>query len=197
MSSNQRPELTLSLITKDFAEYYWLKTELTSFCKKHKLPTSGSKKELTNRIAHFLETGKVLKKKSTKSTTSTFDWNTETLSNQTVITDNYHNSQNVRAFFTEQIGPNFRFSVVFMNWMKVNMGKTLAEAILAWKEIAQLKKTSRSTISPQFEYNQFFRDFFEANPDKTRKEAVMLWNIVKQRKGKHVYRKSDLELLKP
>ncbi len=195
MSFEKRPSLTLSLKSKDFVEYYWLKEELHAFCKEQKLPTSGSKAALTLRIAHFLETGLILKSKRIKATKSTFDWSKEVLSTQTIITDNYQNSQNVRRFFEKKIGPSFKFSVLFMNWMKFNTGKNLGDAITAWREIKLAKKGAKTSIAPQFEYNQYFRDFFEANPDRSRKDARALWNIVKERKGDRVYMDSDLRFL--
>ena len=50
---------TISLT--DFQNYYWLQAELQTFCREHGLPASGSKIEITERISHYLTTGKVLK----------------------------------------------------------------------------------------------------------------------------------------
>ncbi|MGL5913858.1 MAG: DUF6434 domain-containing protein [Bacteroidales bacterium] len=55
---------------------------------------------------------------------SNFDWNVERLTLETIITDNYKNPENVRAFLTTEIGKHFKFNVLFMNWMKQNNGKT-------------------------------------------------------------------------
>ncbi len=57
---NERPELDRQLDSAVFREYYYLKEELVRFCHENGLPTSGGKQELTERIAHYLETGKVL-----------------------------------------------------------------------------------------------------------------------------------------
>ena len=54
-----RPELTCDLDSNAFREYYYLKEELMAFCRNNHLPTSGGKQELTERIACFLDTGKV------------------------------------------------------------------------------------------------------------------------------------------
>lgn len=58
---SERPALTLRLKKRDFLEYYYLKEELVRFCRENGLPASGDKKELTERIAHYLDTGKVKK----------------------------------------------------------------------------------------------------------------------------------------
>ncbi|MCR4641736.1 MAG: SAP domain-containing protein [Lachnospiraceae bacterium] len=58
---SDRPESDTALDGKTFRNYYYLKEELVDFCRKHDLPTAGGKTELTDRIACFLDTGKVLK----------------------------------------------------------------------------------------------------------------------------------------
>ena len=58
---SQRPELNEKLDAATFRSFYYLKQELANFCKENGLPTSGSKAELTDRIAYFLDTGSVLK----------------------------------------------------------------------------------------------------------------------------------------
>ena len=58
---NERPELNIELDTVTFRSFYYLKQELIDFCRENRLPASGSKAELTDRIAYFLDTGSVLK----------------------------------------------------------------------------------------------------------------------------------------
>ena len=57
----QRPELNKGLDAATFRSFYYLKQELADFCTENGLPASGSKAELTDRIAYFLDTGTVLK----------------------------------------------------------------------------------------------------------------------------------------
>lgn len=54
---NERSDLTPQLNAETFRGYYYLKEELEEFCRKNGLQTRGSKIELTQRIAAFLETG--------------------------------------------------------------------------------------------------------------------------------------------
>ena len=56
---NERPILNKDLDGKTFRSFYYLKEELVIFCRENNLPVSGGKLELTDRIAHFLDTGKV------------------------------------------------------------------------------------------------------------------------------------------
>ncbi|WP_154463567.1 MULTISPECIES: SAP domain-containing protein [Eisenbergiella] len=51
---SDRPDLQKDLDSKIFRSYYYLKEELTAFCRAEGLPVSGGKKELTERIARYL-----------------------------------------------------------------------------------------------------------------------------------------------
>ncbi|PCI86492.1 MAG: hypothetical protein COB24_09245 [Hyphomicrobiales bacterium] len=62
-----------------------------------------------------------------------FDWHKITLSKDTVITNNYKNSQNIRWFFTANLGESFKFNIEFMAWIKANSGKTLGDACLQYQ----------------------------------------------------------------
>jgi len=52
-----RPMIDENLDSQTFRNFYYLKEELIAFCRQKGLQTTGGKIELTNRIAHFLETG--------------------------------------------------------------------------------------------------------------------------------------------
>lgn len=193
---DQRPDLNEEITVHDFLDFYWLKEELQSFCRKAGLQNSGSKPEISERIAHFLKTGEKTAAKKKQLPTSKFDWNTEILSTATLITDNYKNTENVRAFFTENIGKHFKFNTLFMNWMKQNAGKTLAEAIEEWKRIHNKKKNNpdEKDIAAQFEYNTYIRDFLKDNPGLSFADTRKYWLLKKQLRGNKKYVKEDLLL---
>ncbi|EEM40794.1 hypothetical protein bthur0004_33320 [Bacillus thuringiensis serovar sotto str. T04001] len=157
-----RPPLTKSISLEDFQNFYWLKAELQTFCREHGLPASGSKIEITERISHYLHTGKILKNSSSQKV-SKASLSYKQLSLQTIITNNHRCSEDVRAFFKEKIGANFRFTVALQKFFKENVGKTYEDALTFWYEENERKKdpTYKTTISAQFEYNRFTRDFFE------------------------------------
>lgn len=117
---SQRPELNTKLDAATFRNFYYLKQELAGFCKENGLPTSGSKAELTDRIAYFLDTGSVLKSTAERKATV----NIGTLTEDTVIEPNIVCSEKHRAFFSEKIGKRFSFNVPFQKWLKANTGKT-------------------------------------------------------------------------
>lgn len=185
-----RPPLTKSISLEDFQNYYWLKAELQTFCREHGLPASGSKTEITERISHYLTTGKVLKNSSVQKV-SKAPLSYKDLSLQTIITKNHRCSEGVRAFFKEKIGTNFRFTVALQKFFKENVGKTYEDAITFWYEENERKKdpTYKTTISAQFEYNRFTRDFFEDpnNKGKAKANAIAAWNEIKTKPGSNAY----------
>ena len=192
---NKRPELNRRISTQDFRSFYWYKDELIFFCTSEKIDKRGGKIELANRIEKFLQTGERIPYQEKKSKTSRFNWNTEKLTVETVITDNYKNTENVRAFFKNQINGKFKFNVKFMNWMKASEGRTLGDAIAQWILIAHEMKTDNTEkqIAPQFEYNTYIRDFLKDNPEKSLQDAIDYWKIKKLKPGNNKYTPSDLK----
>ena len=92
---SQRPELSRALDGAAFRSFYYLKQELADFCKENGLPASGSKAELTDRIAYFLDTGNVLKPAAERKTAV----NIGTFTEDAVIEPNIVCSEKHRAFF--------------------------------------------------------------------------------------------------
>lgn len=184
-------KLNANLDSKTFQEYYYLKSELIDFCRQNNLQTTGGKLELTERIVHFLDTGeRSYAKHATKKVQSIGELTLDTL-----IEPDFVCSEKHRAFYKNQIGPNFSFNVAFQKWLKNNAGKTYADSINAYRQILEDKKKNKPTIDKQFEYNTYIRDFFANNKDKTLKQAIKCWKHKKNQKGHNKYEKTDLEIL--
>ncbi|MBE6764306.1 MAG: hypothetical protein E7546_00300 [Ruminococcaceae bacterium] len=188
---SERPQLSKELDANTFLSFYYLKEELVDFCRENGLPSSGGKAELTDRIAVFLETGKILKASSKRKTASTVGIITE----DTIIEPDIVCSEKHRAFFTEKIGKGFSFNVLFQKWLKSNAGKTYKDAVDAYYRILEEKKKGKATIDKQFEYNTYIRDFFEANPGRSLEEAIVCWKYKKSVQGHNRYERSDLAAL--
>lgn len=185
---NTRPDLNKELDGKTFRSYYYLKEELVDFCRNHNLPVSGGKIELTDRIAYFLDTGKVLETSVKRKITS----NVSLITEYTLVEPNIVCSEKHRAFFIEKIGKSFSFNVLFQKWLKNNAGKTYGDAINAYYQILEEKKKGKTTIDKQFEYNTYIRDFFEDNQGKSLEEAIVCWKYKKSLQGHNRYEQSDL-----
>lgn len=186
-----RPELNIKLDGQTFRSYYYLKEELVDFCRENNLPVSGGKIELTDRIATFLDTGKILKTSKKKKPTVFVHLITE----DTFIEPNIVCSEMHRAFFKEKIGKTFSFNVAFQKWLKENAGKTYGDAIKAYYQILEEKKKGKTKIGKQFEYNTYIRAFFEDNQGKSLEEAIICWKYKKSLQGHNRYEKSDLVAL--
>jgi hypothetical protein len=192
-----RPILDKNISLTDFNDFYWLKEELIKFCKDNHIPSTGGKIEIADRIRSFISTGNVtLNKSKTVKKKSSFNWSTETLTVNTTITDNYKNGENVRAFFIREIGTPFSFNVIFMDWIKQNIGKTLGDAVKEWNKINELKKDKNYTseIAPQFEYNRYMRAFLADNPNLSSKDAMKHWKLKRTKRGTNEYERTDLEM---
>lgn len=185
-----RPSLNKDLNVDVFRDFYWLKEELQTFCRENGISASGSKLEITDRIAIFLETGKIHNPMRRRSS-SPKENQIEELSLDTVITENHRCSQVVRAFFKSVI-PKFHFSTYIQNYFKESVGKTYRDAVDAWYEEEERKKdpSYQKQIGAQFEYNQFTRDYFSdpRNKDKNREDAIEAWNAIKVLPGSNKYK---------
>lgn len=183
-----RPDLNKKLDSKTFRNYYYLKEELIDFCRENGLPVSGGKIEITDRIAHFLDTGEVLSISITKKKAPVISG----IDEDTRIETDFVCSEMHRAFFKEHIGNSFSFNVDFQKWLKSNAGKTYKEAIAAYYDILEEKKRGKTKIDKQFEYNTYIRDFFADNQGKTLEDAIQCWKYKKQLQGHNRYERSDL-----
>lgn len=187
----ERPILDTTMDGNTFRKYYYLKEELVDFCRKNNLPTSGSKVEITERIAHFLDTGKVLKPALKRKKTIDVGM----ISEDTIIEEEFVCSEKHRVFFKSKIGKTFSFIVPFQKWLKSNAGKTYGDAIEAYYHIVEEKKSGKSVIDKQFEYNTYIRDFFENNKGKSLDQAIQCWKYKKSLPGHNRYEESDLSAL--
>lgn len=95
---SERLDLNEKLDGETFRSYYYLKKELVDFCRENNLPVSGGKVELTDRIAYFLDTGKVLETSVKRKAMIDVGLITE----NTRIESNIVCSEKHRAFFKEK-----------------------------------------------------------------------------------------------
>lgn len=189
---SDRPILDKNIDSKIFREFYYLKEELVDFCRKNDLPISGSKLEITERIAEYLDTGLILTAPASRRKTTVLS----TIEKDTIIESEFICSEKHRAFFKEHIGNQFSFNVMFQKWLKNNTGKTYEDAIEAYYQIIEDKKKGKKEIERQFEYNTYIRDFFADNKGKSLDEAIQCWKYKKQKQGHHRYEKEDLAAIK-
>lgn len=175
-----RPVLTPQLSADEFRSFYWLKAELLAFCREQSLSTSGSKADLADRIALFLNTGERLVSVAPTRRLSS-DPLPEVLTRDTIIGSNWRCGERLRAFFLREIGPHFHFNGVMRDFIRQGAGQTLQAAIEAW-QADRAAPRAETDIAPQFEYNRHMRDFFKAHPDQSRQAAIAAWRESKARR---------------
>ena len=194
----QRPDIAAITTGAELKRWYWLKAELLDEIRRRGLRQAGGKFDLLDRLAHFLDTGEPdLPRPPRRKTRSTFDWHTEPLTRDTIITDSYKNTQNVRRFFVQECGPAFRFNRLFMAWMKENAGKTLADAVAEYTRLAQeaAQDGHQSEIAHHNQFNQYTRDFLADNPERGMADVRRAWAWKRSQPsedGRHRYARSDL-----
>lgn len=195
-----RPDISEIGEGAELRRWYWTKDELLGESRRLGLRVSGGKFRLLDRIAHYHDTGaKVFPGDTKPKVTSKFDWHSETLTPETVITDNYRNSQNVRRFFKAHVGEHFKFNIAGMAWMKANVGKTLADAVEAIRALEKeaAKPGFKSKIADHNQFNQYTRDFLADNPEMGMKEVRHYWALKRAQPsedGRHRYDPADLNL---
>lgn len=194
-----RVALTASTSVRGFREFYWLKEELQEFCRRQGLLTSGGKREIAERIEHFLETGERRDRRSAPGQTTGAGRSEPpptlgALSMSTRAPPGFRCTQEARAFFERHLGAAFRFTVTLQRFIKDHPGVTFAEIAEEWKRQHAVRKAGfRPEIAPQFEYNQFTRDFFAdpRNKGRTRQDCIEAWKRTRARRGDNDYRPED------
>ena len=197
---DQRPAIADITTGAELRRWYWLKPELEEHARACGVRHTGGKFTILDRLAHFLDTGETRWPGDTRTAPkSKFDWHSADLTPQTIITDSYRNSQNVRRFFRKHADPGFKFNIAFMNWMKTNTGKTLADAVVEYHRMKaeEAQPGFQSEIAHHNQFNQYTRDFLADNPQMGMKEVRHFWALKKalpSDTGRHVYERSDLDL---
>jgi hypothetical protein len=176
----RRPDITAITQGAGLRRWYWTKDELTAECRRLGMRTTGGKFRLLDRLAHFHETGETIFPDDKKpKVMSRFDWHAADLTPDTIITDSYKNSQNVRRFFKAQIGAHFKFSIASMAWMKENVGRTLGDAVTAIKRLEEAASSSgfQRQIPDGNQFDQYARDFLADNLQMGMKEVRFFWTL--------------------
>lgn len=164
-----RPDILKIATNAELKRRYWLKDELIAAARHHRLKTSDGK----------------------------FDWHRESLTPDTIITDSYKISQNVRRFFISHAGEKIRFCIALMGWIKSNTGRTLADALTQYHRLQgdAAQPEYQTTIKSHNQSNQYMRDFLDDNPDLSTADVRQVWALKRalpSPDGRHTYDASDL-----
>ncbi len=193
----QRPPIEAVGSGAELKDWYWLKTEVMNHARMLGLPVMGAKFDIIGRIADHLD-GKTPAKprRSGREFKGTgFDWHGGKLTQETVITSNYRNTQNVRRFFIAEIGRHFSFNIAFMAWMKANAGKNLKDAAEEWTRVHLMVKAGhKPEIPASNQFNAYTRAFLEDNPGRSMEDVRRFWKLKRSLPGHNRYDRTDLDL---
>jgi hypothetical protein len=166
-----RPPLSSNLSGAELLRWYWLKDELVSLARQLGISTTGGKADLTNRLAAALDGESVAAPKRRRASPPSARLS-EPLHPDTVIPPGQRCSQNLRAFFTQHVGRDFRFDAAMRDFIATGAGQTLADALEHWHATRGLPPPP---IGRQFEFNRFLHDWYAAHPGGGRAEAIAAW----------------------
>ncbi|PPK97449.1 hypothetical protein CLV92_104270 [Kineococcus xinjiangensis] len=164
----QRPAPSPTLSGAELQRWYWLKEELLVLARQLGVPRGGGKQELTARLAAALD-GRSLPPPTPRARTSGAPL-PEPLTPDTVLPPGQRCTQQLRAWFREQVGPGFRFDEPMRT--VVAAGCTLGEALEHWHAT---RERPPADIGEQFELNRFLRRWRSEHPGRSHREALTAW----------------------
>jgi hypothetical protein len=170
VSVTTRPVLDARLSGAELRRWYWLHRELLSLAKTLGVSPSGSKLELTDRLATALD-GQPAPELTRRVRRSQLRG---PLTEATAIPPGQSCSEPLRAFFVDRIGPGFRFDAAMRDFIAGAAGRSLGEAVDHWWAT---RAAPTPTIGPQFELNRFTRAWHLAHPRASRAELLAAWRI--------------------
>jgi SAP domain-containing new25/Domain of unknown function (DUF6434) len=169
--TEQRPPLNSDISGTELLRWYWLKDELAGLARQLGVGAGGGKQELSARLVAALD-GKPVPAAEPARRGSARGMLAGLLTSETVMPAGQRCSQELRQFFTDQIGPGFHFDASMREFITLGEGRTLGDAIQYWH---RTRSQPSADIAPQFELNLFMRDWHAGHPGGTRSEALRAW----------------------
>lgn len=165
-----RPELNSQLSAAEFRSWYWLKSELLAFCRRAGINGTGSKQDLTARIAAHLD-GTVLHIAASLPRKGKMP---SAFTLETVIGEGWRCNRALGDFLRAQCGKGFRFNALVRNLIHTQPGITVADLVDAYLA-GETSDTPVAEIPAQFEYNRHTREFYANNPGASRQQVLKSW----------------------
>ena len=170
---SNRPLLEPSMSSSEFLRWYWLKEELAAFARSLGLRATGSKDAIAARVAAALDGEPAPREAVSTRQRASGAQLTGSLSEATVIPPGQRCSQTLRAWFTEQVGAQFRFDAPMRDFIATADGtSTLGDAVRVWYST---RDRHPDEIGGQFELNRFTRHWYEENPEGSREHLMLAW----------------------
>ena len=166
-----RPPLTPGLSGAELRRWYWLREELAAFARALGVPAGGGKRELTDRLAAHLDGQPVAPAAQRAPAAAPL---AGPLSVSTALPAGQRCTQQLREWFTGEIGPAFRFDGPMREFVGGSAGRTLGDAV---EHRHHTRSQLRREIGEQFELNRFVRAWHREHPDGARADALAAWRV--------------------
>lgn len=193
-----RPKFSGNMSSKTFSNFYWYKEELQNICSEYRLPTYGTKAELTKYIIAFLNGKTAIEikpiRRSRRKANSQLTADNITLDTK-LLGSGFSLNQEARMFFANYFGvEHFTFRKVMGIKMRGvekdgDVRATVADLVKILKDsrLISLDNDEEKT----YQWNSFVRAFRNDSISKKynqpMKVAAIIWKIIKDSDQPKVY----------
>lgn len=178
-----RPEFNKSMRIKDFQSYYWYKTELQQICKKHSLPTTGTKAELTAYIIKLLTGVPVSNIKTTRKIRRKGTLKASSITpNTSILASGFSLNNEARAFFKAYYGLS-QFSFKKSMAIKMREIETTQDKMATVQDLIDVyehpdENLSNNAEEQTYQWNNFVKTFMADDCTKVYRERMIVASIL-------------------
>ncbi|WP_125980710.1 SAP domain-containing protein [Loigolactobacillus iwatensis] len=196
---SEHPKFSNTMPVSEFLEHYWYKTELQTICRQNKLPTFGTKAELTNYLVAFLNDIPSNKIKTVRKVTRQKSLKSYEITPKTkLLNSGFSLNNEARQFFTDYFHTTKFFFKKIMTIKLREVQRTkdvhadVAALIKFYLDDQNHEKSFNNAEESTYQWNNFVRDFCK-DPQSTNysnklKVAAILWQKVKLGRGAKQYK---------
>lgn len=154
----------------ELRRWYWLRSELGALARQLGVSTAGGKAALTDRLAAVLDGHEPPPAPPRPKPAPPLP---TTLTGSTVMPRHQRATQQLRAWFVDQVGAGFHFDAAMRSYIAEG-GHTLEDAAAHWH---RTRSAPAPDIGVQFELNRFSRDWHLAHPGGSHQQMLTAWRI--------------------
>ena len=174
--SVERPAFSRQLSAIEFGRWYWLKSELVDACRVLLVSPTGSKPELTARIAAALSgttVPGVAPRRSRGVMPSRFTLDTR-------ISLGRRCNPALGQFLRTHAGRGFRFNATVRTFVHTQVGEPVS-AIIACYRASVAPGAVKPALPPQLEYNRHMQTYAREHPGASRADVLTAWKARRAR----------------
>lgn len=173
ISTQEQAALTTSLL--------FLKVEeLKTLARALLLPDNGAKKQIINRILHFLQTGQKINAPTIPAVSRAQRGKEYPLKASTLMLKGaYKNDLVTRLFFKALIGPHFHFTAYGIDWLNERWlsgnPPTYQEFAHMWQAEHERRAIMPAAPKEEWAYINFIQAFLNHSPHASREIVMLAW----------------------